>query len=85
MQYSRVQELERPKAEYTKTLREWLDRPEGGDFFLHGREAEIWDDEIDLITLYKPAADDDSLTRLISEKFIPWYHYRWGGRLEVRP
>ena len=83
LRYSHVQEIRKPKVEVTKTFQEWLDRPEGGDFFLRGREAEIWEDEADLVTLDKSAAEDDSLTRLISDRLIPWYHYRWGHRLRV--
>ena len=75
--------MRKPKGEDVLTLREWLDRPEGGDFFLRGREAEIWDDRDDLITLDRSEAEGDSLTRLIRDKLIPWYHYRWGHRLKV--
>lgn len=84
MQFSQLQAMRKPKAEYAKTLRGWLDRPEGGDFFLRGREAEIWEDEVYLITMDKTVTEDDSLTHLISGKFIPWYHYRWGHRVEMR-
>ena len=61
-------------------LREWLDRPEGGDFFLRGREADIWEEERDVIALAPQQAENDCLTRWIGDTLVPWYHYRWGHR-----
>lgn len=85
LQYSRIQKLEKPNDVDWKLFQEWLDRPEGGDFFLRGREAEIWQNGKDLITFTDRRAKSDSLTRLISEKLVPWYHDRWGYRVPVPP
>lgn len=68
-----------------KLLQEWLDRPEGGDFFLRGREAEIWESEKDLIALSSRQAEKDTITRFISDRLVPWYHRRWGHRVKVLP
>lgn len=65
-------------------LKGWLDRPEGGDFFLRGREAEIWNEDNDLIAVAPSQERGDSLTWLISDKIVPWYHHRWGHRKKVR-
>lgn len=77
--------FERPNHTDIKTLQEWLDRPEGGDFFLRGREATIWQKEKDLITFSHRKAESDNLTRLINEKLAPWYYYHWGYRAKVCP
>ncbi|CAO1596970.1 hypothetical protein XANCAGTX0491_000797 [Xanthoria calcicola] len=79
--YSRVQQLPDPCIRDVHTLQEWLDRPEGGDFFLQGREADTWSDEHDILTLSGRQADRDSITGLANDLVIPWYHHlrsRWG-------
>ncbi|KAI4238447.1 MAG: hypothetical protein LQ349_001100 [Xanthoria aureola] len=72
--YSRVQKLPDPGSRDLHTLQEWLDRPEGGDFFLQGREADTWNDEDDVLTLSRRQADRDSVTRIVNDLIIPWYH-----------
>lgn len=74
---------EKPEKKYVNILRGWLDRPEGGDFFLRGREAEIWESDADLIALSGRQAEKDILTRLISDRLIPCYHRYWGHRSKV--
>jgi hypothetical protein len=83
LQYAQIQKFEKSNNTDLKLLQEWLDRPEGGDFFLRGREAEIWQSEKDLVALSSRQAEKDSLTRIISDKLVPWYHCRWGHRLKV--
>lgn len=83
LQYSQIDRLERPNNMDVKNLQEWLNRPEGGDFFLRGREAEIWQNEEDLITFANRKGESDSLTRLINEQLAPWYYYRWGYWVKV--
>ncbi|MCJ1462994.1 hypothetical protein MMC07_001598 [Pseudocyphellaria aurata] len=83
LQYSSIQKYEKPHKRHLNILREWLDRPEGGDFFLRGREAETWKTDADLIALSTRKAEKDVLTRLISERVIPWYHRYWGHRFKV--
>ena len=83
LQIRETQRLHRPGKRDVQLLQEWLERPEGGDFFLRGREAEMWDEDGDLVTLSDGSADKDSLTKLITDKIIPWYHTRWGHRVKV--
>jgi hypothetical protein len=83
LQYSQMLKFDQPHRKNFNLLQEWLDRPEGGDFFLRGREAEIWESDQDLIALCDRQADKDGLTRVISDKLIPWYYSLWGHRVKV--
>ena len=77
---SQVQALPSPCARDLGTLQGWLDRPEGGDFFLQGCEADAWTDGNDLVTISRYHTDKDRLTGLISHIVVPFYHflrYRW--------
>ncbi|KAI4133308.1 MAG: hypothetical protein LQ341_006176 [Variospora aurantia] len=49
--FSHVQALPRPCTRDISTLQDWLDRPEGVDFFLEGREADIRGSRDDVLTL----------------------------------
>lgn len=63
-----------------RKLQEWLDRPEGGDFFLQGRESDIWNHGDDLLTLSRRHAERDTLTGLMNDFVAPlWYSLcsRW--------
>ncbi|KAL8978281.1 MAG: hypothetical protein Q9177_006442 [Variospora cf. flavescens] len=82
IQYFALRKAAKPAASSIECLREWLDRPEGGDFFLKGREAEMWDTVEDLLSLDCPQPGKDALTTLINEKLVPWYHRRWGHRFQ---
>ena len=84
LRYASVARLEKPSDRNSDLLREWLDRPEGGDFFLRGREAEIWDNKTDLVALSQSEIGKDCLSRWISDLLIPWYHEIWGHRTKVR-
>ncbi|KAL8755121.1 MAG: hypothetical protein Q9184_004894 [Pyrenodesmia sp. 2 TL-2023] len=78
--FSHVQGLPVPCMRDIKTLQEWLDRPEGGDFFLQGREADTWNDQDDVLTLSRSQADRDWLTGFLNDFVVPWYHLyssRW--------
>ncbi|KAI4164254.1 MAG: hypothetical protein LQ342_002219 [Letrouitia transgressa] len=83
LQFMDIQKLAQPMPRDIDFLREWLDRPEGGDFFLRGREADTWQVNSDFIKLCGQQSDMDALTRAIYNKIIPWYHSVWGHR--VRP
>ena len=78
-----MRSLEKPKDTEIDLLREWLDRPEGGDFFLQGREAAMWNHDEDLLTLSSRQAERDNLTQWICNRLVPWYHRRWGHRIPV--
>ncbi|KAI4117629.1 MAG: hypothetical protein LQ338_007514 [Usnochroma carphineum] len=83
LQYLALRKVAKPASNAVEVLREWLDRPEGGDFFLRGREAYTWDMEKDLLSLNEQQPGKDGLTKLINEKLVPWYHRRWGHRTQV--
>lgn len=83
LQHSQMLRFDKPHRKNLSLLQEWLDRLEGGNFFLRGREAEIWESDKDLIALCSRQAEKDGLARLISDKFIPWYYSLWGHRVKV--
>lgn len=72
--HSQVQALPAACARDLRTLKEWLARREGGDFFLRGREAGTYDCKDDFLTLSSRQADKDSLTAFVNESVIPFYH-----------
>ncbi|KAL8829366.1 MAG: hypothetical protein Q9191_002053 [Dirinaria sp. TL-2023a] len=80
LRHASIGRLEKPSDRNTEVLREWLDRKEGGDFFLRGREAEIWDCKEDLVALSHQEGGKDCLSWWISNRLVPWYHDRWGHR-----
>ncbi|PWY83386.1 hypothetical protein BO70DRAFT_290488 [Aspergillus heteromorphus CBS 117.55] len=62
-------------------LRDWLDRPEGGDMFFESvTELNLYDphNESDLIALFSRHEGIDNMTRWIFNRVIPWFHKRWG-------
>jgi hypothetical protein len=80
-----VRKLEQATDNDVKFLQNWLDRKEGGDFFLRGREASAWDTEksSDLICLAARYSEKDHLTRWMGDKLIPLFHNRIGHRIKV--
>jgi hypothetical protein len=60
-------------------LRDWLERPEGGDYSIKGVEAEPWKlcCAADLVTLSQLDRKDE-LAQSLSEKILPWYHQYLG-------
>ncbi|KAL8701400.1 MAG: hypothetical protein Q9224_000520 [Gallowayella concinna] len=85
LQYHALRKIPKPASKTVQVLREWLDRLEGGDFFLGPKEADMWDVEDDLLSLHGRTPDKDRLTRHINEKVVPWYHRRWGHRTKASP
>lgn len=79
LQQSRVLSLPKPTERDITVLQEWLDRPEGGDMFLKGWEADTWDCG-DLITLSSRQKNKDGLTSFVNDTVVPWYHRTWGSR-----
>ncbi|KAI4129924.1 MAG: hypothetical protein LQ338_002009 [Usnochroma carphineum] len=82
LQYLALRKVAKPSSNAVEVLQGWLDRPEGGDFFLKGREAYTWEMEKDLVSLNEQQPGQDGLTKLINEKLVPWYHRRWGHRTQ---
>ncbi|KAL8878803.1 MAG: hypothetical protein Q9198_003465, partial [Flavoplaca austrocitrina] len=72
--FSQVQALPNPSLRDLHTFQEWLDRPDGGGFFLRGREAEMWEDEEDVLTLSQYQANKDTVTGFVNDVVVPWYH-----------
>ncbi|KAL8983455.1 MAG: hypothetical protein Q9205_002316 [Flavoplaca limonia] len=85
IQYFALRKVAKPATNSVECLQEWLDRPEGGDFFLKGREADTWETVNDLIALDRRRPSNDALTNLINEKLVPWYHRRWAQRFKPSP
>ncbi|GCB21460.1 hypothetical protein AAWM_04345 [Aspergillus awamori] len=66
-------------------LREWLDRPEGGDmFFESAAEMNVYNkrNDSDMIALFSRHEGVDNLTRLIFNRVVPWFHKRWGEKYQ---
>jgi hypothetical protein len=76
MQYAQIQSFQKPSTADLAILREWLERKEGGDFFLCGKEADPWEPERtrDLILPSVRHARKDCLAQWISDHTVPWFH-----------
>ncbi|KAL8645574.1 MAG: hypothetical protein Q9210_006633 [Variospora velana] len=72
--FSHVQALPRPCTRDISTLQDWLDRPEGGDFFLEGREADTWGSRDDVLTLSMCQIERDVFSGFMNDCVAPWYH-----------
>ncbi|KAL8781238.1 MAG: hypothetical protein Q9213_006091 [Squamulea squamosa] len=83
LQYNALRKIPKPASNSVEVLREWLDRPEGGNCFLGPKEANMWDVEKDLLSLNCRQPSEDLLTTLIQEKLVPWYHRRWVSYRQV--
>ncbi|KAG8534292.1 uncharacterized protein KY384_001136 [Bacidia gigantensis] len=79
LQFAQLQQLSKPTTSNLSVLKEWLERPEGGDFFLRGREAEMWDNGRDTITTSSLRAEHDSLTKLIINRPKMRNGEEWNG------
>ena len=68
LRISRVHGLDLPLKCDLQFLRDWLDRPEGGDFFLEGLEAEPWEEPSsrDLVALC-PRREHDQFAQYLSD------------------
>lgn len=79
LRISRVHGLDPPLKCELEFLRDWLERPEGGDFFLEGLEAEPWEEPSsrDLAALF-PRREHDQFAQYLSDMIVPWYHRHIG-------
>jgi hypothetical protein len=86
LRFSRVHGLDPPLKGDLEFLRDWLERPEGGDFFLEGLEAEPWEEPSsrDLAALC-PRREHDQFAQYLSDMIVPWYHRRIGYRKKPDP
>ncbi len=73
--------LAKPVKYNIDVLREWLERPEGGDYSIKGVEAEPWEPfhAADLITISQ-VDGKDKFAQFLSNKILPWYHQYLSGR-----
>ena len=80
-----IQNLAKPVECDIEFLREWLERPEGGDYSIKGVEAEPWKlcCAADLLTLSQPGGRDQ-FAQSLSDKILPWYHHYLGRRRKRR-
>lgn len=72
VQQAALYQLAKPNTYDMKVLHDWMGRAQGGNHFLRGLEAGIFDSP-DLVALSARESPADSLTRWISEGFTPWY------------
>ncbi|KAL8767083.1 MAG: hypothetical protein Q9209_006310 [Squamulea sp. 1 TL-2023] len=85
LQYASLRKVARPTPNDVECLRGWLERENGGNNFLQGREDGIWKSNNDFISLDPIQSDKDMLTYAVTEIIVPWYHNRWGYRSKVAP
>ncbi|KAK2813684.1 hypothetical protein FQN50_000082 [Emmonsiellopsis sp. PD_5] len=79
LQQSQLTKLEGASNYNLSVLRDWLTRPEGGNFFLKAWEFNTWKDDKDLMCLNGLQNATDPLTLWIYERVIPWFHDHWGS------
>lgn len=82
IQTANVHRLAEPLECDLNFLREWLELPHGGDFFLKGLEAEPWEPHCgaDLVALWGRQEERDQFAQYLSDKIVPWYHHHIGHR-----
>lgn len=76
---SAINRLSKPAEADIAFLRRWLERRDGGDFFLRGIEAQPWklQSASDLVVLSDPSTRDP-FGEYLSKKIVPQYH-KWIG------
>lgn len=69
-----------------KCFRDWLADFEGGDNFLHGNEALVWDTDVeyDLTSLSATRANQDSFTLWVEDIVLKYYHRVFGSLYKKR-
>jgi hypothetical protein len=84
IQTAKVYRLAQPLKSDVAFLREWLEMPHGGDFFLKGLEAEPWKPhcEGDLVALSVRPEQRDLFAQYLSDRIVPWYHRYIGHRTQ---
>jgi hypothetical protein len=85
LQAYRIHSLAKPVDGDINFLREWLERPEGGDYSIKGVEAEPWKPccAADLIALSHLDTKDE-FAQSLSDKILPRYHQYIGRRRQRR-
>ncbi len=67
---------------------DWMEHPDGGNFFLKGREAQIWstarpDELVALSTLSSRHGECDGFTAWMHGRLVPWFHRHGAHQLKV--
>jgi hypothetical protein len=88
LQQAEINKLERPGKSSLKLLKDWLEHPEGGNFFPYGRERRIWevedrDDLVALSTLSSRHGEADWFTSWLNTSLFPWCHRHGAHRFKV--
>ncbi|KAH9862706.1 hypothetical protein J1614_010799 [Plenodomus biglobosus] len=82
-----VKGAEQPTERELENLRSWLRRPKGGNDFLAGEEAKVWEDKnaSEYVTLF-PRADleNDAFTSFLGGRLLDVYHSIWGGNRKAK-
>jgi hypothetical protein len=78
-----VKGAEQPTDRELRNLREWLKRPKGGNYFLAGEEAKVWEgkDASEYVTLFPRAElENDAFSSFLGGRLLDAYHSIWGGK-----
>lgn len=80
-----MQDIRAPSSREISFLRNWLNRPDGGESFLHDRERLVWTPENtgDLMSLLPRQMESDPFTSLLKGFLLELYHRVWGHKKPV--
>ena len=93
LQYKQMCALQNPTKHDLSRLREWLERPEGGDNFMRGVEREIFHKDArldadqerasDLVTMSREAMEHDFFSRWLTDEVLHKFHSTIGRHFKV--
>ena len=85
LRFEKVSALRSPNCVQVEVLREWLEHPKGGDFFLRGIEANTWSDGCadDMVSFFKHSFQEDRFSAWFTQNAMSWFHLRLGYRFKV--
>jgi len=88
LQQAQLNKLETADKSDTDFLKTWMEHPDGGNFFLKGREAQIWstarpDELVALSTLSSRHGECDGFTAWMHGRLVPWFHRHGAHQLKV--
>jgi hypothetical protein len=65
-----------PTEDELERLSDWLSRAKGGNGFLTGEEAKVWqrNDASEYVTLFPRDLEDDAFTTLLGGRLLDIYH-----------
>ena len=79
-----MQKVTQPTERELNQLSDWLSRPKGGNNFLVGEEAQLWQgrDTTEYVTLFRRELEDDAFTSFLSGWLLDIYHKIIGHKRE---